>query len=95
MLHSVTGVNWRESLETQTKEARSLLGSEDARQREKGMLTEEDGPLPPQHHRETVVYGFSKEPRHQPKMEGELSVVRLKPSEKANFPVLRVKKDAL
>ena len=93
-IHKVQALGWRDSLETQTVDERAALGSEDARQRRDGFLKEGEDAQPPQHHRDTVTYGFSREPRHLPKLPGELSVVRAVPSIKAHLPVLRTKNQA-
>jgi len=93
-IHKVLALGWRDSLETQTTVQRAALGSEDARQRRDGFLEDGADAQPPQHYRDTVTYGFSREPRHLPKLPGELSVVRAVPAARAHLPALRTENEA-
>jgi len=86
---------YREALETASESTRANLSSEDSRQRREGHLEADAPSLPPQHHRKGHPFGFSKVPQIEPKMEGELRLVRVKPSKGPKFPLLRTENEAL
>ena len=88
----LTTLQFRGHLENQGKESRDSHRTEDDRLREQGYLKPGDPPLEIQHHRDIPPAAIR---RLSPKMDGEYSVDRPKPTDRALFPLLRTTNEAL